>query len=114
MIWSKVEALETLNEYLKQAKDLRQDIKTNSNTKCRLPYVRDRADLCEANLDMIFLSFEDIEINIQDGFKIYEGHALEAEVVNENLQLIQKNCEVISIIILTLIIVIMLILIRIC
>ena len=32
MIWSKVEALETLNEYLKQAKELRQDIKLNSNT----------------------------------------------------------------------------------
>ena len=98
MIWSKVEALETLNEYLKQAKELRQDIKLNSNTKCRLPYVRDRADLCEANLDMIFLSFEDIEINIQDGFKTYERHALDEEVIHENLQVIHKNCEVILII----------------
>ena len=49
---------------------------------------------------MIFLSFEDIEINVQYGFGSYEEHAMDAEVINEQLQIIQNNCEVIIIIML--------------
>jgi len=93
LVWSKLEAIGTLQEYLKNAKALSEEIKSNANTKCRLPWVQDRANLCEASLDMIFLSFEDIEINIQDGMKVFEDSSMDIAVMNDNLLLVQKNCE---------------------
>lgn len=93
LVWSKLEAIGALQEYLKKAKELSIDIKTNANNKCRLPYVQDRANLCEASLDMVFLSFEDIEVNIQDGMKVFEDNSMDTNTIEDSLQIVQKNCE---------------------